>query len=335
MPISFFARGENSTNSNGTLKPVNTNSTPTTELTFQAAAGGGDEILEFNGGDEDPDTVVIVDGQEYTFTVVMTGNLPTSNKLDDVNGEDLQGEEIMVVTLSNGDQYFFLTNGTTSSETMDYFPNGNISLDNFVICFVAGTMIRTPNGEVPVDALQVGDLVTTADGRDVPIRWVGERRISRSQLRVEPALAPVCIPAHHFGHARPERDLLVSPLHRVLLRDPTLEHLFGEAEMFAAARDIRGAQPVATSSVRYIHFLCDAHEVVIANGLESESLFPGEVAMMALTKAQRVAAMNAISGSTNVQRSVTARPCLTRKEARVFQSMVTSKSDVHRESESA
>ncbi len=47
-----------------------------------------------------------------------------------------------------------------------------------LICFMAGTMIRTPNGEVAVETLKRGDLVLTNDGRSVPVDWLGIQTVS-------------------------------------------------------------------------------------------------------------------------------------------------------------
>ena len=38
-----------------------------------------------------------------------------------------------------------------------------------VTCFVAGTLIRRPEGEVAVETLQVGDLVLTSSGDARPV----------------------------------------------------------------------------------------------------------------------------------------------------------------------
>ena len=56
-------------------------------------------------------------------------------------------------------------------------------------CFMAGTLIRTPEGEFPVEQLARGDFITTADGRDAPVTWIGRRLVSTlfgDPLRVLP-----------------------------------------------------------------------------------------------------------------------------------------------------
>ena len=82
---------------------------------------------------------------------------------------------------------------------------------NTVPCFVAGTLIRTPSGEVPVERLQPGDLVLTHDNGPQVLRWIGQRRVA-----AEGKHAPIRIAAHSFGV---HRTLMVSPQHRILIRD--------------------------------------------------------------------------------------------------------------------
>ena len=49
---------------------------------------------------------------------------------------------------------------------------------NFTVCFARGTRIATLDGERPVEDLREGDLVLTADGRAVPVMWMGVNAIS-------------------------------------------------------------------------------------------------------------------------------------------------------------
>ena len=45
----------------------------------------------------------------------------------------------------------------------------------FAFCFLAGTMIATPEGERAVETLSIGDPILTANGRSVPVRWMGRQ----------------------------------------------------------------------------------------------------------------------------------------------------------------
>jgi hypothetical protein len=121
-----------------------------------------------------------------------------------------------------------------------------------------------------VEDLDEGDLVETFDDGAQPVRWVGQRTVP-----AEGALAPIRIEANTFGdHA----TLVVSPQHRVLLRDAAAEMLFGESEVLVKAKDLLGHDQVCREtggSVTYFHILFDSHQIVFSQGLETESFLPG------------------------------------------------------------
>ena len=83
------------------------------------------------------------------------------------------------------------------------------------VCFTTGTRIATARGEVPVEALVVGDLAVTASGATRPIRWIGHRVIEGAAMTAD--LHPVQIRAGAFGLGLPARDLRLSPGHPVLV----------------------------------------------------------------------------------------------------------------------
>ena len=139
-----------------------------------------------------------------------------------------------------------------------------------VPCFVAGTLIATPDGECRAELLQPGDLVLTKDDGAQPLRWIGTRSVA-----ADGDFAPIHIRANTFGE---HRDLLVSPLHRILIRDNLAELLFGEAEVLIAARDLVNDRSVLRregGEVTYVHLMFDRHQVVFSEGLETESFLPG------------------------------------------------------------
>jgi len=141
---------------------------------------------------------------------------------------------------------------------------------NSIPCFVAGTLIATPDGEVPVESLQPGDLVLTHDNGPQALRWIGRR-----QVAAEGSFAPIRIAADTFGR---HRELLVSPLHRVLIRDALAELLFGEPDVLVAARDLvndHSVRAISGGTVDYVHILFDEHQVVFSEGLATESFLPG------------------------------------------------------------
>ncbi len=73
-------------------------------------------------------------------------------------------------------------------------------------------------------------------------------------------------------------NLMLSPQHRILVRDPLADLVFGTPEVLVAAKHLvngRTVQTVEGGSVTYVHLLFDQHEIVMANGLATESFLPG------------------------------------------------------------
>lgn len=160
--------------------------------------------------------------------------------------------------------------GVNFAYTISDGTNDDTAFVNIVPCFVAGTLIRTPDGDVPVESLMPGDLVETQDDGAQPVRWIGTRSVDgMSQF------APVRIKAGALGNAR---DLFVSPQHRVLMRDVLADILFGEGEVLVAAKDLLNGETVERcpmQEVTYVHIMFDRHQVVFSEGVETESFLPG------------------------------------------------------------
>ena len=296
MPFIFYARGDSSSANNAALNAQNTSTTPVTTLEFQPTSGG-DVILDYNSGLTDPDTTVLINGTSYNFTMEFSGTLPGSNKLGNVNGNDLRGEEIAVITVQDypteGEvqRLFFLTNGTTSQATMDSFPNGAHAISgvdtttNVAICFARGTLIRTPGGDVPVEQLKTGDRVMNGDGQAVKLIWIAKTDWSGLDLIMDPTLRPIRIAQNSFGEGLPYRDLDVSPRHRVVVDDAMAGLFFGADRVMVPAKFL--AAPLAqqfcpADGIQYYHLLLKNHDILISNGLETESFQPGKRAMASL-----------------------------------------------------
>lgn len=161
---------------------------------------------------------------------------------------------------------YTISNGTLTD-------TGFVTL-NSIPCFVAGTKIATPEGDRPVETLLPGDPVVTHDNGIKTLRWVGRRRVAANGT-----CAPIRIMANTFGQ---HGTLMVSPLHRILIRDAMADLLFGETDVLVAARDLvndRTVRPVEGGYVDYIHLLFDEHQVVYSEGLATESFLPGPQTM--------------------------------------------------------
>ncbi|WP_374394641.1 Hint domain-containing protein [Tabrizicola sp.] len=160
-----------------------------------------------------------------------------------------------------------------------------------IVCFTAGTRILAERGPVAVETLVPGDLVVTRDNGLQPLRWVGSRQLSHAELLAQPQMRPVRIgPGALFG-AGPASPLLVSPQHRVLVEGARAELYFGETEVLAPAKHLVGLPGVSrecpVEGVTYVHILFDRHEIVLSNGLWTESFQPAERTLNALDAAVR------------------------------------------------
>jgi len=135
-----------------------------------------------------------------------------------------------------------------------------------VICFAAGTEISTPDGGQTGETLCIGDLINTADGRRVPVKWIG--RQSLSALFGGAALVePVQISAGALGNGLPQTDLVVTADHGMVI-----DGLVVNASALINGSTIRFV-PHADLPAQLVvyHIETEGHEVILANGAPSET----------------------------------------------------------------
>ncbi|WP_232796533.1 Hint domain-containing protein [Roseovarius salinarum] len=197
------------------------------------------------------------DGTGYENVVGLTfegGNVPP------------RGEELTVV--DNTDLFALPGNNTQELQYSDGVP-----------CFTAGTLIETPSGPRPIETLQTGDRVMTRDNGPRTLRGVARRRLSGAALRDAPHLRPIRFEPDSLAPGIPARRTWLSPQHRVLIATPRSELYFGLPETFAKAKHLAGRAGIRrddrADSVTYFHLFLEDHEVLLADGMWSESFFPG------------------------------------------------------------
>lgn len=161
-----------------------------------------------------------------------------------------------------------------------------------VICFTPGTRIETPEGPTLIEDLREGDRVQTKDNGTQQIRWIGSRRMTGARLFAMPMLRPVRISADVFGKGEPDPDLVVSPQHRILIKGQVAQDLFNTAEVLVAAKDLINGDTVTVDlrmrEVTYVHLLFDDHQVLWANGVETESFHPSSASLNTLSPQDRL-----------------------------------------------
>ena len=130
-------------------------------------------------------------------------------------------------------------------------------------CFLAGTRILTPRGELPVEQLAVGELVLTQSGEAKPIVWIGRRSIACARHPVPQKVRPVRIRAGAFASDLPRRDLLLSPDHAVFANGVLIpvKHLINGISIRQENMD----------KSDYVHIELAGHDILLAEGLAVES----------------------------------------------------------------
>ncbi|OUD08734.1 hypothetical protein BVC71_12460 [Marivivens niveibacter] len=293
-------------------------------------AGAGDDVIvggagadTLNAGDGN-DTVTFAEGDDVSGgagddTFILADYAETSNgtiTIDGGTGSETGGDTLQLGTLGDWSTLNATDDGTGSysgSITLDDGTILNFSEIENIICFTPGTRIVTPQGARPIETLKVGDLVVTRDHGLQPIRWIQQRTVPAvdrfAPIRIRPGVV-----------TGQERDLLVSPQHRMLFQGYRSELLFGDSEVLISAKHLIDDKLVTREeggTVTYVHMLFDQHEIVFAEGAASESFHPGDIGLSAITDEARDELFQIFPDLRSMPGSYgdTARRCLKKHEA--------------------
>lgn len=146
------------------------------------------------------------------------------------------------------------------------YPGGGSSNGARASCFLSGTQVLTPRGEVAIETLAVGDTVITKDGTAKAIRWVGKMTFERDGQSWAPGVKPIRIQKGALGNGCPHRDLYLSRTHMLLLNG-----------VLIPAGDLVNGTTIAaidvdTDALEYFHVELDQHDVLVAEGVACETL---------------------------------------------------------------
>lgn len=187
--------------------------------------------------------------------------------------------------------------------------------DSGVACFVAGTLIDTPDGPRPIETLGPGERIVTRDAGAQTVCWAGATEVAG-----QGALAPIRIRAGVLGATR---DIEVSPNHRILVTGWQAELFFGADEVLVPAKALVNGTTVAPAPrarVRYVHVMCGAHQVVRSSGLWSESFYPGRhgIAGLGTATGRELLTLFPQLGTGPAAYGPTARPVRALREAQLL-----------------
>jgi len=188
---------------------------------------------------------------------------PTTTVRSNTNSNTYEFPQIMV-----GDEHLTSAGATSPNEMDQLYPTRDqrgfsIALRE-AACFMAGTMIRTPDGERAVETIVRGDRVVTSDGQPERVVWVGRQTVS--MLFADPLrILPVRIRADALGEGDPSRDFLLSPDHAILV----------EGVLIQAGALVNGTSIVRETKVpltfTYYHVELEHHSLILAENTPAET----------------------------------------------------------------
>jgi Hint domain len=230
-------------------------------------------------------TMIVQEGAAFTGNI--GGFAPGGDKIDITNLTPTQVASDFGVTATyiGGGVYEFrgssggetLTTGAADDGTLKFAGNyGNeeffLSRDSNVgtnitlepVCYLRGTRILTPTGEVLVESLQRGDRVVTRFGGLQEIKWIGRQSYCGAAVCDNREHMPVRLRAGSLGEGLPARDLYVSPGHSMLIGDTLVLAK-------SLVNGITITQSECPEKIDYFQIELAGHDCVIAEGTWSET----------------------------------------------------------------
>jgi hypothetical protein len=136
-------------------------------------------------------------------------------------------------------------------------------------CLLAGTVIRTVEGDRKVEDIVAGDLVPTLFGGARPVRWVG-RYVYKKSDAAKPwnrDVRPIRIARSALAPNIPTRDLFVTSWHCLYI-----DGLLVPAGNLVNWKTIAPYSADEFDELRYFHIKLAGHDVIYAEGAPCETL---------------------------------------------------------------
>ncbi|GAB4073120.1 Hint domain-containing protein [Ancylobacter sonchi] len=255
---------------NGSNVTFEVDGSSTLDFSAQVSGGGG------------------ISGQTIVFTGTGDGTVKLPGGVTDLKIEGFNAGDLLQFnddnitdfrTIDNGDGTITIQAVNVQSEWYTQIlssvtVSGNVNPDDFIFdpstgtvgyaCFLAGTMIATPDGERAVETLAIGDAVLTASQEIRLVKWIGRQTVV--SMFAEPTRAfPIRIAAGALGENMPVRDLYISPDHALLI-----DGLLVQAGALINGTTIRQVErPEARFT--YFHIEVDDHAIILADGVPAET----------------------------------------------------------------
>lgn len=199
---------------------------------------------------------------------------PTHGKAAAVTVNHAYVGSMSTISVNNGTNASLTVNTDYSKSyaqggTATYYPSISGS-GKSIACFLAGSMIRTSEGDVAVEDIQIGDEVIAFDWRNNadtprPVVWVGKAHVNvRHGLPDDEAGWPVRILKDAIDDGVPYKDMLITSEHCLFFKDR-----FVPVRMLVNGVSIFYDKSI--TSYDYYHVETEHHSVITADGMLTES----------------------------------------------------------------
>ncbi|MGD7070226.1 Hint domain-containing protein [Acetobacter sp. AAB5] len=137
-------------------------------------------------------------------------------------------------------------------------------------CFLSGSMIRTPEGDVAVEDIKIGDEIVAFDWKSnkevtQPVVWAGKSHaFAYANMPDDEAGYPVRVLKDAIADGVPYKDMLITPEHCLFF-----EGKFVPARMLVNGVSIFYDKTIV--SYEYYHLEAEQHSVITADGMLTES----------------------------------------------------------------
>ncbi|WP_051577468.1 Hint domain-containing protein [Komagataeibacter kakiaceti] len=237
-------------------------------LTLNFQGGGG--TLNLVGSS---DGLALLDGASINGfgagdNIIVESNGATAT-VSSVSYDDLF--DTSTITFSNGDTLEL--NGAyqdTDPDASNYLATvaDENGVGTVLVCFLAGSMVRTAHGEIAIEDIRIGDeVLALCDGQQVfrPVSWVG-RQVATVRPGPYPDEAgyPVRILKDAIAQGVPYKDMLITPEHCLFL-----EGRFIPVRMLVNNRSIY--YDLGITSYTYYHLETACHSIITVDGVLTES----------------------------------------------------------------
>nr|WP_298249141.1 Hint domain-containing protein [uncultured Halomonas sp.] len=232
----------------------------------------------------DPPTVGLLSGINFDVTGAKAGDQLNLSKggweLDDGlftdayrdNALHLKGGGLGVLKTSvtakipmTQQEYDDWVGGRSNREINNDLANEGFTFPGEPVCFAAGTLIATPEGETTVETLAIGDSILTASGETVAVKWIG--RQSLRPVAAGEKFQAVRVAQGALGDNIPSQDLTLTAGHGLIIDDLVINA--GVLVNHDTIRFVPSQELPAI--VTYYHVETENHEVIIANGTPAET----------------------------------------------------------------